>query len=103
MNHTERHPLTSYAFAALVVGAAPLSWLLAFVLNPSFYGFFYISVILATWYGGLRAGMFAIGLSVILLEFLLLQTTWSPAHDATGLARILLFAIVAFLVGSLTF
>lgn len=80
------------------VAALGLTWLLWPVMAHNPFLLFFGVVVLSAWYGGLRAGGLALGLSVVLLYLLLSvqEGQWWP--DGIELGRFGLFVLISLVV-----
>jgi PAS domain S-box-containing protein len=63
---------------------------------------FLCAVIFSAWFGGVRPGLLAMALSVLAFDYYFLPPTYSLAVEITQLPRLLLFALLAFFVLSLS-
>ncbi|MFM7426877.1 MAG: PAS domain S-box protein [Elainella sp.] len=96
--------LLSYgiAIAAPAVALLLTLWLEP-LLNRTVGAFFYIAIILTTWYGGIRPGVTSIILSLLALNHYFIapdKQLWETAPD--DLLRLGIFAIVAILINLLS-
>jgi PAS domain S-box-containing protein len=62
---------------------------------------FTVVVTLSAWYGGLKPGLLATCLSVVVVDFFLLQPAWSLGAGLADLFRLGVFALLALIVSSL--
>lgn len=96
--------LLPYGVAITSTGIALLLTLLLEPLMVRTIGaFFYIAVIISTWYGGLHPGLISTVLSLLAINYyfiLPLRQFWGTAPD--DLARLCIFTIVAFIINLLS-
>jgi two-component system, NtrC family, sensor kinase len=100
-----RSKLLGYGFALLCVAvSALLTWFLRPVIETSVFSLFIAAVMISAWYGGLGPGLLATVLAVLIIESLPAQIPQGaqPFHAVHGYVRLLLFALVAILISSLT-
>ncbi len=65
---------------------------------PTCDAIFFLAVVVATWWGGLGPGLFATGLSAVLLDYLLLKATGDTNMTALVAFRVVLLLIVSLLI-----
>ncbi len=93
-------PLAAYGFALIVTACATVATL----PFPSFFAgnsftLFYLAAALATWYGGLGAGLVSVFAGAIAADYFFLPPRDHFGFDSTGaLLRVLLFMIVACII-----
>jgi signal transduction histidine kinase len=98
-NHARRQ-LLGYGFAlSCVAVAALLTWFLRPVIESSVFSLFIAAVMVSSWYGGLGPGLLATVLAVLFIESF---TSYRSLHAVHGYLRLVLFALVALLISSLT-
>jgi PAS domain S-box-containing protein len=97
------HRLAPYALA---IAAPGIALLLSLWLQPllvrSVGAFFYIAVVLSTWYGGIRPGMVTIGLSVLAINYFFTPPLYQfTIRDPADMLRSGIFLLVAFVINLL--
>jgi PAS domain S-box-containing protein len=100
---SEPPAILRYGVAVLSVIAAVITLLLldTSLQAAAHVSLFLCAVIFSTWFGGIRPGLLAIALSVLGFAYVLPPPD-SFAVEIPHLPRLLLFALLAFFVGSLT-
>ena len=100
---SEPPAILTYGIAVLSVIAAVIILLLmdTSLQAAAHVSLFLCAVIFSTWFGGIRPGLLAIVLSVLAFAYIL-PPPESFAVEIPHLPRLLLFALLAFFVGSLT-
>ncbi len=95
--------MVQYAIAgALVAVATPIAILLHAKLPEGAFATFLIAVVLATWAGGLRPGLFATFLAAISLDYFVLPPRYHfEPLDSQHLLRLATFTLVSIVVGAL--
>ena len=93
-----------YAVALVSVTSAAL---LAMVLenywqSTPFVSLFLCAIMVSAWFGGFGPGLLAIALSVLAFDYYFLPPTHSLVPNSNELPRLVLFAIAALMVGSLS-
>jgi len=93
-----------YAVAIVSVASAVV---LARVLehywqSTPFVSLFLCAIIFGAWFGGVRPGLLAVTLSVIAFYYYFLPPTPSPSLNLSTLPRLIVFAVAALMVASLT-
>ncbi|MDB6038366.1 MAG: hypothetical protein JWM99_2207 [Verrucomicrobiales bacterium] len=93
-------------YAAAIVSVA-LACIFAEVIeyywhSTSFASLFLCAVLFSAWFGGFKPGLVAIALSVLTFDYFFLPPTHSPVANLNELPRLVLFAIVALVVGLLS-
>ncbi|HYO99089.1 MAG TPA: PAS domain S-box protein, partial [Pyrinomonadaceae bacterium] len=103
MLNVTRSAWSRYAVAVLAVAVALFITfaLLPFSLSIPF-AFFFVSVVVATFYGGLRAGIIAIALSALACAFFILPPTYSLKIGFGGLLQLTVFVAVSLVIAFLT-
>lgn len=96
-----QHPVFRYSAAVLFSAAALAIWSLIPALHESPFMLFVTAVVLTTWFCGFGPGLAAAGLSLLALDYVILPPHFAFATDATSLVRLVVFAGVSLLVGSL--
>lgn len=92
-----------YGVAIVSTGVALLLTLLLHPwITPTFFLLFFAAVILSAWYSGLGPGLLATALAGVLSNYFLLPTFVPLTDGGSSLGRLLVFALVAFLISSLT-
>ncbi len=92
-----------YGIAVAVVAAAlGLAVLIPWKADPSHFSLFFIAVMLASWYGGLGAGLLATILSALSLDYFFIAPTQSIHLDWRALLRLGVFTGVAAVTSYLT-
>src|SRR6266705_892666 len=95
--------LTRYGSAvACTALASILTYVLWARLGSTISPLFFIGVIFASWYGGLKPGLLSAALSAAACNFLFLQPQGNLSLGADDLLRLITFMIGAVFVGSLT-
>ncbi len=95
--------LWRYGLASLSVGVATgLTILLHLFSGRTTFALFYAAVILSTLYAGLRPGLLAIALSALASAYFFLPPNFPLVAGLDGLIHIVLFVLVALLIGMLT-
>lgn len=99
----ERSPqLWNYGLAVVLVAtAAILTMLLNQLGNRSIFALFYAAVALATWRGGLRAGLLAVLLSTPVIYYFFLPAPFTFGAGLHGTVQFAVFLLVTFLTASL--
>jgi C4-dicarboxylate-specific signal transduction histidine kinase len=98
-----RPPPVRYTIAIAVVAAAlGLAVLIPWKADPSHFSLFFIAVMLASWYGGLGAGLLATILSAFSLDYFFIAPTQSIHLDWRALLRLGVFTGVAAVTSYLT-
>ncbi|MDB6037885.1 MAG: histidine kinase [Verrucomicrobiales bacterium] len=92
---------------AVAVISVILTLLLARMLEhywqtTPFVSLFFCAIMFSAWFGGLRAGLLAIGLSVLVFDYYFLQPLHSFLPNLNELPRLILFAISGLIVGLLS-
>jgi PAS domain S-box-containing protein len=100
---SEPPAIVRYGFAVLsIIAAVIILWLMDTDLQAAAYvSVCLCGVILSSWFGGIRPGLLAIVLSIVIFAYIL-PPPHSLAVEITYLPRLLLFALLAFFVASLT-
>jgi PAS domain S-box-containing protein len=96
--------LATYAVALLVVSAALLlTLLLQPLLKPTIFLLFFAAVAVSAWYGGIKPGLLATGLSVLTVSYFFLEPKYSLwVVDRDSVVRLSLFVLVATLMSILS-
>jgi two-component system, NtrC family, sensor kinase len=98
----ERPPLIRYGVGVVLPGLAlGLAKLIPAGADPSHFSVFFIAVMLASWYGGLGAGLTATVLSALSLEYFFISKRFFPL-DWHALLRLSVFTAIAVLTSYLT-
>ena len=98
----ERPPLIRYGAGVVLPGLAlGLAKLIPAGADPSHFSLFFIAVMLASWYGGLGAGLTATVLSALSLEYFFISKRFFPL-DWHALLRLSVFTSIAVLTSYLT-
>ncbi|WP_242072058.1 PAS domain S-box protein [Nostoc sp. FACHB-110] len=94
----------TYTVAVLVVSIAVLlTLLLQPLLQPTIFLLFFAAVVISAWYGGIKPGLLATGLSVLTVKFFFLEIKYSLLIvDKDSLVRLSLFVLVATLMSILS-
>src|SRR5882672_8328958 len=96
--------ILSYGVAIVCVVAALIAvWMMDTVWQsaaPS--SLFLCAVVFSAWFGGIRPGLLAVALSVLAFDYFLLPPIYSLAPKIEQLPRLIVFALSALLVGSLS-
>ena len=100
-NRAGRVGWTGYALAVLSVALMLLLLLVVPPLQQNPFFLFTTAVMLSAWFGGLKPGLLATGLSVAVVDYLFLQPTRSFETGLTELIQLLVFALLAVLISSL--
>jgi C4-dicarboxylate-specific signal transduction histidine kinase len=85
--------------ATLVAGALGLTFLLQNVVSTSGYLFFYIAVVVTTWFTGIWGGSLAVVLSALAVAYYFTPPLYSFAIDRQSLPVFIEFAASAVVVG----
>jgi PAS domain S-box-containing protein len=98
------HPaILSYGAAILTVGSALLLTLWLDVnLNAAPVSIFICAVMLSAWFGGYGPGMLAAVLCILAFDYYFVPPIHSFAMDVAEIPRMVVFALAAFFVGSLS-
>lgn len=103
MNYRAYRLLLPYVVAIASTGIALLLtlWLQPLMTQTSS-AFFYVAVIVSTWYGGIRPGIVSIVLSVLAIQYFLIPPHyhWTPVFD--DLLRLGIFIFVALVINLLS-
>lgn len=103
MSSTTYRRLAAYGVAIASTGIAlVLSLWLQPLLQGAIGSFFYIAVIISTWYGGIRPGVVAIVLSILAINYFFIP----PIHqlsisNSAEIVRLGVFLLVAFVINLL--
>lgn len=94
----------TYTVAVLVVGTALLLTLLIQpLLQQTIFLLFFAAVAVSAWYGGIKPGLLATGLSVLTVSYFFLEPKYSLlVLDRESLVRLSLFVLVATLISLLS-
>ncbi|MEH2111107.1 PAS domain S-box protein [Nostoc sp.] len=86
-----------------VIAALLLTKLLLPVFEPSIFTLFYAAVAVSAWYGGMRLGVLAIGLSVTISLYFLIEPVYSFHFlSLKVLVQLTTFSLVSFLITALS-
>src|ERR1700720_4413093 len=85
-----------------VTAALISSQLLERYLVPAPVSLFLCAVMFSAWFGGLRPGLLATALSILAFEYYFVAPVHSLAPDIAEIPRLLIFALSALFVGSLS-
>jgi len=85
-----------------VLGALALAWFIPSQADPSHYTFFFLAVMLGTWYGGFIVGLFSTIVSAISLDYFFIAPLESVELDWRALLRLIVFIVVAAITSYLT-
>jgi PAS domain S-box-containing protein len=104
MNSIVLRRIASYSIAIVSTAIALLLTLwLEPVMNRTIGSFFYIATIVSAWYGGIPAGIVAIGLSVLALDYFIIPPVYQfTLADPLDLLRLAIFSLVALTLNLLT-
>ena len=93
-----------YGVAVVSVVAALITvWLMETVWQSAAHvSLFLCAVMLSAWFGGVGPGLLAVALSVLTFDYFFLHPIFSLAVEIAQLPRLILFALSALLVGSLS-
>jgi K+-sensing histidine kinase KdpD len=93
-----------YAAAALSVIAALiiLRWMEFVFQCAAHVSLFLCAVMFSAWYGGVGPGLLAVAVSALAFNYYFLPPIYSLAVEITQLPRLVLFAVSAVFVGSLS-
>jgi PAS domain S-box-containing protein len=93
-----------YGVAVVSVVAALITvWLMETVWQSAAHvSLFLCAVMLSAWFGGVGPGLLAVALSVLTFDYFFLPPIFSLAVEIAQLPRLILFALSALLVGSLS-
>jgi len=93
-----RH-LKGYSVAVIAVAAAfLLTQLIWWLIQPHLYPLFLAAVMVSSWYGGMKPGLFAIALSAVLCAYFFVPPFYSLAVERDGIDGLLQFVLVALLI-----
>jgi len=107
---TKRTPKSSvilrYGLAVLSVAAALIItlWMRMEIGQPStpIVGLFLCAVMFSAWFGGVRPGLLAIALSLLAFDYYFVPPIYSLSVEIKEIPRLLVFALSALFVGSLS-
>jgi signal transduction histidine kinase len=95
--------ILSYGVAVLSVTAALIiARLLDIHLVTAPVSLFLCAIMLSAWFGGVRSGLFAVALSLLAFDYYFVTPIYSLAVDIKELPRIIIFALSALFVWSLS-
>jgi PAS domain S-box-containing protein len=98
--------ILSYGVAILSVTAALIItlWMRMEIGQPStpIVGLFLCAVMFSAWFGGIRPGLLAIALSFLAFDYYFVPPIYSVALEIKEIPRLLVFALSALFVGSLS-
>ena len=96
--------ILSHGIAVLSVIATViiLLWMQTVFQSAPHSSLFLCAVMFSAWFGGVRPGLVAIALSVLAFDYYFLPPIYSLAVEITELPRLLIFALSALFVGSLS-
>ncbi len=99
-----KHPeVLNYGVSVLSVAAAVVTArLLDLYLNAAPVSLFICAVMFSAWFGGLLPGLLATVLSVLAFQYYFVPPIYSFAVESTEIPRVVVFALAAFFVGSLS-
>jgi K+-sensing histidine kinase KdpD len=91
----------------VAIGSTAIALLLSLWLEPlisrTIGAFFYIAIIVTTWYGGFRPGMVAVILSTLTIDYLfILPQSQFSLNQPEKLLRVSIFLMVALVINLLT-
>jgi PAS domain S-box-containing protein len=97
------NPWTTYGLALLSTGIAlRISLWLESILDRGIGGFFYIAIIVTSWYGGIKPAMVAVVLSTLTINYFFIEPIHEFAvRDGSDVIRLGIFALVAAVVSGL--
>jgi signal transduction histidine kinase len=90
------------AVLSIVATLISLSWMEAFFHAAPHVSMFLCAVMFSAWFGGVRPGLLAIALAVLAFKYYFLPPIHSLNLDTAQLPRLLVFALSALFVGSLS-
>lgn len=95
--------ILKYGVAVLSVTAALIIalWMESVLQSAPHVSLFLCAIILTAWFGGVRAGLLAIALSLLAFAYML-PPTYSLTVETNEIPRLLFFALSALVVGSLS-
>jgi PAS domain S-box-containing protein len=102
--HALRRPvISSYAVPVVSVGAVlSLGRWLDLYLHAAPVSLFICAVMFSAWFGGLRPGLLATVLSVLAFKYYFVPPIHSLVPETAGIPRLIVFALAAVFVGSLS-
>ncbi|MDV2994579.1 MAG: Sensor histidine kinase RcsC [Chroococcidiopsis sp. SAG 2025] len=91
--------LKGYGVAVIAVAVAfLLTQLIWWLIQPHLYPLFLAAVMVSSWYGSMKPGLFAITLSAVLCAYFFVPPFYSLAVERDGLDGLLQFVLVALLI-----
>src|SRR6185503_7485473 len=86
-----------------VASALGLAWAVEhYWKSTPFVSLFLCAIMFSAWFGGFRPGLLAVGLSVLVFDYLFLPPTFSLVPNTNEVPRLVLFAMAGLLVGLLS-
>jgi PAS domain S-box-containing protein len=90
----------------VAIGSTTIALLITLWLTPhlsiTLLAFFYLAVVLTSWFGGISPGIVAIGLSSLFINYFFTPPLYSlTMADSTGLIRLIVFIIIASIISFL--
>lgn len=103
MNTSSRYQLNSWMIAIVATAIAlALTLLLESLLVPILGSFFLITVALSTWYGGIKPGLLATGLSALAINYFFVPPLYAlSVASLSDVVRLGVFVLVALIVNLL--
>jgi PAS domain S-box-containing protein len=103
MPEVKRPPLLRYGAALLLVlMATAITWLLQSEQARTPFAFYFIAVVVATFYGGRGPGLIAIALSALFSSYFILPPRFTFALTQEGLIQLGVFLFVALVISSVS-